>query len=168
MDIDDVTDFAPPTTVMSLVMPIGRHGPANNHNQDSDKTDMPTLSAFRERQKSSETRETSESRKQQRKMRKLKQRLCRSLPGLVRRQYKMCMESPELVAAAVDGTAIAISECERQFKYERWNCSLLMRRSVNQPMVGNQHAQGDALDLGMSVEYSSLQLIRLWRDSVVV
>nr|XP_039260633.1 protein wingless-like [Styela clava] len=49
-----------------------------------------------------------------------------SLPGLVSKQRKMCLENPDLVAAAMQGTDLAVRECERQFKYDRWNCTLIL------------------------------------------
>lgn len=72
-----------------------------------------------------ECRASEKLKKYERKLRRMRKKFCNSLPGLVSRQHKICMEGPELVATAIDGTTVAIEECKRQFKFERWNCSLL-------------------------------------------
>lgn len=55
---------------------------------------------------------------------------CSWFRGLAPRQHRMCLENPDLVAAAMRGTDIAVRECQRQFSYDRWNCSLILTNVV--------------------------------------
>nr|XP_039268656.1 protein Wnt-10b-like [Styela clava] len=51
--------------------------------------------------------------------------ICGNTEGLTRSQYQLCREDPNAIASAIQGMQIAIHECKRQFKNERWNCTAL-------------------------------------------
>uniref|UniRef100_H2YMZ8 Protein Wnt n=1 Tax=Ciona savignyi TaxID=51511 RepID=H2YMZ8_CIOSA len=51
--------------------------------------------------------------------------VCGNVPGLNNRQARLCTQDPHAVASAIQGMQLAIHECKRQFKNNRWNCSAL-------------------------------------------
>lgn len=51
--------------------------------------------------------------------------VCGNSAGITRKQYQLCVEDPNSVAAAIQGVKIAIHECKRQFKDHKWNCTSL-------------------------------------------
>jgi hypothetical protein len=50
---------------------------------------------------------------------------CGLLPGLSRSQRLICLRHPDAMDAVVEGLAMAIENCESQFRSQRWNCSAL-------------------------------------------
>ncbi|KAG7215106.1 hypothetical protein INR49_022754 [Caranx melampygus] len=54
---------------------------------------------------------------------------CANLP-LNNRQRELCRKKPLLLPSIQDGARLAISECQSQFKHERWNCSTTTEPSV--------------------------------------
>ena len=65
--------------------------------------------------------------------------LCRTLPGLSRDQQTLCRRQPDATWIALQGLRMAATECQSQFKSQRWNCSSLSPRGL----AGNP--QGAAL-----------------------
>uniref|UniRef100_A0A7E4ZVT8 Protein Wnt n=1 Tax=Panagrellus redivivus TaxID=6233 RepID=A0A7E4ZVT8_PANRE len=49
--------------------------------------------------------------------------ICKRFSGLNPRQVDMCEKYPLLIPAVARSAREAIYECQRQFKFERWNCS---------------------------------------------
>ncbi|XP_040886258.1 protein Wnt-16 [Toxotes jaculatrix] len=47
---------------------------------------------------------------------------CANLP-LSQRQRELCRKKPFLLPSIQDGARLAITECQSQFRHERWNCS---------------------------------------------
>ncbi|XP_012289093.1 protein Wnt-10a [Orussus abietinus] len=58
--------------------------------------------------------------------------VCNGIPGLTKEQRELCHRSPDVTVAALKGLQMAISECQHQFTWHRWNCSSLTPSSRNQ------------------------------------
>ncbi|XP_036375783.1 protein Wnt-16-like [Megalops cyprinoides] len=54
---------------------------------------------------------------------------CANLP-LTNKQKDLCRKKPYLLPSIKDGARLGISECQTQFKHERWNCSTTKEVSV--------------------------------------
>ncbi len=50
--------------------------------------------------------------------------ICTQVPGLVNEQRLVCERAPETLPVIGEGARTGIMECKRQFKNERWNCTL--------------------------------------------
>ncbi|XP_050448575.1 protein Wnt-10a [Cataglyphis hispanica] len=51
--------------------------------------------------------------------------VCNGIPGLTKEQRELCHRNPDVTVAATKGLQMAISECQHQFMWHRWNCSSL-------------------------------------------
>jgi hypothetical protein len=58
--------------------------------------------------------------------------VCNGIPGLTKEQRELCHNNPDVTVAAVKGLETAISECQFQFAWNRWNCSSLTPSSRTQ------------------------------------
>ncbi|XP_066595351.1 protein Wnt-10a-like [Prorops nasuta] len=57
--------------------------------------------------------------------------ICNGIPGLTREQRELCQGNPDVTYAALKGLRMAISECQHQFMWHRWNCSSLTGSTRN-------------------------------------
>ena len=55
---------------------------------------------------------------------------CLKAPGLSSSQRKLCLRVPGLQTAIKKGIEKGLQECEREFQWNRWNCSLLDRKNL--------------------------------------
>jgi len=55
---------------------------------------------------------------------------CLKAPGLTSSQRKLCLRVPGLQTAIKKGIEKGLQECEREFQWNRWNCSLLDRKNL--------------------------------------
>jgi len=55
--------------------------------------------------------------------------ICYRIPGLSPRQRTLCQGHPDAMVAAGEGAKVALSECQYQFRNERWNCSVVQSTS---------------------------------------
>ncbi|XP_024866600.1 protein Wnt-16 [Kryptolebias marmoratus] len=62
---------------------------------------------------------------------------CDQLP-LSLRQRDLCRRKPFLLPSVLDGARLAVSECQNQFRLERWNCST----SEEPPVFGHELTSG--------------------------
>ncbi|XP_044198742.1 protein Wnt-16 [Thunnus albacares] len=53
-----------------------------------------------------------------------------SSPPLSPKQRELCRKKPFLLPSIQDGARLAVTECQSQFRHERWNCSTGDRQSV--------------------------------------
>ncbi|NP_001310740.1 protein Wnt-2b-A-like [Parasteatoda tepidariorum] len=53
------------------------------------------------------------------------QMLCGGIPGLARKQREICEQHPDILLSVTKGARIGVSECQAQFRNQRWNCSTL-------------------------------------------
>ncbi|GFW81753.1 protein Wnt-7b [Trichonephila clavipes] len=51
--------------------------------------------------------------------------ICSKIPGLTPAQQRLCQERPDLIVAVGDGARMGIAECQKQFRYKRWNCTAI-------------------------------------------
>ncbi|XP_024887768.1 protein Wnt-10a-like [Temnothorax curvispinosus] len=58
--------------------------------------------------------------------------ICNGIPGLTKEQRELCHRNPDVTVAAMKGLQLAISECQHQFTWHRWNCSSLTPSSRTQ------------------------------------
>ncbi|RLU25648.1 hypothetical protein DMN91_001805 [Ooceraea biroi] len=58
--------------------------------------------------------------------------VCNGIPGLTKEQRELCHRNPDVTVAAIKGLRMAISECQYQFMWNRWNCSSLTPSSRTQ------------------------------------
>ena len=61
---------------------------------------------------------------------------CEKAPGLSDGQRKVCHRVPGLQTAIKKGIEKGLSECERAFKWSRWNCTLLGEKNLLQRAPG--------------------------------
>lgn len=64
--------------------------------------------------------------------------ICNRIPGLTIKQKEMCKGSPDVLIAVGDGVQLGLSECQHQFRNQRWNCSA----------VGDSNVFGHVVVLG--------------------
>ncbi|XP_038047890.1 protein Wnt-10b-like [Patiria miniata] len=57
--------------------------------------------------------------------------ICRSFPGLTRKQLQQCRRAPDVVASAISGIRISVDECGNQMRDQRWNCSNIRTKNGN-------------------------------------
>lgn len=55
---------------------------------------------------------------------------CLKASGLSSSQRKLCLRVPGLQTAIKKGIEKGLQECEREFQWNRWNCSLLDKKSL--------------------------------------
>lgn len=55
--------------------------------------------------------------------------ICWTIPGLTKQQVELCHKEPDTTLAAMKGLQQAVSECQHQFKSQRWNCSSLVTKA---------------------------------------
>ncbi|KAA0198751.1 hypothetical protein HAZT_HAZT006488 [Hyalella azteca] len=49
--------------------------------------------------------------------------ICQHLPGLVQQQVAVCQDHPDAIKSVSAGARRGITECQYQFRHERWNCT---------------------------------------------
>ncbi|XP_022104021.1 protein Wnt-16-like [Acanthaster planci] len=54
----------------------------------------------------------------------LGQSVCSLVPGLAHEQRTVCEQRPEAIPVIGAGARLGITECQRQFRDERWNCTI--------------------------------------------
>ena len=55
---------------------------------------------------------------------------CYGVPGLSSQQMNVCQRKPDLIPTLRRGARQGITECQRQFEKERWNCSITNSSTV--------------------------------------
>uniref|UniRef100_A0A4W5L5M5 Protein Wnt n=1 Tax=Hucho hucho TaxID=62062 RepID=A0A4W5L5M5_9TELE len=68
--------------------------------------------------------------------------ICNKIPGLAPRQRALCQSRPDAIIVIGEGAQQGINECQYQFRYGRWNCSALGKRTVfgQELRVGSREA----------------------------
>ncbi|XP_018111358.2 protein Wnt-2 [Xenopus laevis] len=51
--------------------------------------------------------------------------MCNNIPGLVTRQRQLCQRYPEIMQVIGLGVIEWATECQHQFRYHRWNCTIM-------------------------------------------
>lgn len=52
---------------------------------------------------------------------------CDHIPGMERKQRRLCQKHPDHMVQVGEGAATGIKECQFQFRQHRWNCSTIDR-----------------------------------------
>ena len=55
--------------------------------------------------------------------------ICDNIPGLLTPQRRLCRTHPDVMVSVVSGAKMGVSECQHQFRNNRWNCSTSQRDS---------------------------------------
>lgn len=79
---------------------------------------------------------------------------CDSVPGLVDLQQQECLKNPESLLCVSQGAKAAITECQKQFQFERWNCTTSTNYSVFGPVLRKGEYNTD-LDVAVVISCSS-------------
>lgn len=53
--------------------------------------------------------------------------MCDNIPGLVNKQRQLCRQHPKVMQAIGSGIRDWLSECQHQFRNQRWNCNTTAR-----------------------------------------
>lgn len=61
--------------------------------------------------------------------------LCDLIPGLARRQRRLCQLHPDIMLAVLDGARKAVSECQTQFASHRWNCTTVVKAGFGRVLL---------------------------------
>lgn len=61
--------------------------------------------------------------------------LCDFFEDLNPRQHDICLKKLELMGSVQDGADLAKKECAKQFKNERWNCSITEKSELLKRMT---------------------------------
>lgn len=56
--------------------------------------------------------------------------ICKQMPGLERRQKKVCKRHQDMMPGVMKGANMSIIECQHQFMDRRWNCSMVDEKSI--------------------------------------
>lgn len=61
--------------------------------------------------------------------------LCDLIPGLARRQRRLCQLHPDIMLAVLDGARKAVNECQSQFVSHRWNCTTVEKAGFGRVLL---------------------------------
>lgn len=64
--------------------------------------------------------------------------ICHAIPNLTSTQMAICNTEPSALLSVIWGTRQGFSECERQFVWERWNCSTNVRH-IRKTLKKSEH-----------------------------
>ena len=78
--------------------------------------------------------------------------ICKNFPGLSKKQLELCFRYPDVMASAIQGLQLAVTECQYQFQKHRWNCSALETKNRN-PHSSAFLQKGKLLYVAVAVPY---------------
>ena len=68
------------------------------------------------------------------------EKICHHLKDWNTKQIRVCRKNVELMNSVKEGAAMAIRECQHQFRYRKWNCTTMNKK--NEPVFGNALNKG--------------------------
>ena len=68
--------------------------------------------------------------------------ICENTPGLNGQQKRLCRDYPDVMVNVARGAHLAVKECQKQFRNNRWNCTTLPRDAS---VFGKATVQGHLL-----------------------
>jgi len=72
--------------------------------------------------------------------------LCARLSGLSPGQRRFCQLYEDHMPSVAGGVRLAVTECQRQFRYRRWNCSTASHHTGNTNVTSSLF--GHVTDIG--------------------
>ncbi|GAB1606520.1 protein Wnt-7b isoform X1 [Argonauta hians] len=86
--------------------------------------------------------------------------ICNKIPDLVPKQRSICQRRPDAIVVVGEGVKLGVQECRHQFRYMRWNCTLIGSRNslfAHVHLVPNKEAAFSFAIVSAGIAYAITQ-----------